>query len=154
VDDFLPQTTRSAETKHGHEANKLSVRRLVMFASALVALGIAVELLIGGVMNGLSEEFKNLHAVAQPPFTDDSGAYPAPRLQDDPAGEFATFKEKELDRLNGYGWVDQPKGFAHIPIDRAIDILAARGLPKGAASGEAGTTGEPRRAAGTGDRKP
>ena len=31
--------------------------------------------------------------------------------------------------LNSYGWVDQKNGIARIPIDRAIDILAARGLP-------------------------
>lgn len=31
--------------------------------------------------------------------------------------------------LNSYGWVDQKNGIARIPIDRAIDIVAARGLP-------------------------
>jgi hypothetical protein len=31
--------------------------------------------------------------------------------------------------LNGYGWVDREHGVARIPIDRAIDLLAQRGLP-------------------------
>ncbi len=31
--------------------------------------------------------------------------------------------------LNSYGWVDQKNGIARIPISRAIDIIAARGLP-------------------------
>ena len=31
--------------------------------------------------------------------------------------------------LNSYGWVDRSKGIVRIPIDRAIDLLAKRGLP-------------------------
>lgn len=31
--------------------------------------------------------------------------------------------------LNSYGWVDQKAGIARIPISRAIDIIAAQGLP-------------------------
>jgi hypothetical protein len=32
-------------------------------------------------------------------------------------------------RLTNYGWVDRNAGKVHIPIDRAIDLLAQRGLP-------------------------
>jgi len=35
-------------------------------------------------------------------------------------------------RLNGYGWVDQSKGIAHIPIGRAMDAIASGALPAGA----------------------
>jgi len=31
--------------------------------------------------------------------------------------------------LHNYGWVDQSKGIAHIPIERAIELTAERGLP-------------------------
>ncbi|HVO69707.1 MAG TPA: hypothetical protein VMT24_06660 [Aggregatilineaceae bacterium] len=31
--------------------------------------------------------------------------------------------------LTTYGWVDRKNGIVHIPIDRAIDLLAQRGLP-------------------------
>ena len=40
-------------------------------------------------------------------------------------------KAEELRRLNGYGWVDRKAGIAHIPIDRAMDIVATTGLPQG-----------------------
>ena len=30
-----------------------------------------------------------------------------------------------------YGWVDENAGVAHIPVDRAIDIVLAKGLPSG-----------------------
>jgi hypothetical protein len=42
-------------------------------------------------------------------------------------------KTEDLERLSHYGWVDRAAGIAHIPIDRAIDILAKRGLPVPAA---------------------
>jgi hypothetical protein len=29
--------------------------------------------------------------------------------------------------LEHYGWVDRDKGVVHIPIDRAMDLLAERG---------------------------
>jgi hypothetical protein len=140
VDDFLPQTTRTTETEHGHEANKLSVRGLVLFASALVALTTAVELILGGVMNGLYTESKSQRSPSL--FKEEPESLPAPRLQDNPAGELAAFKQAELSHLNGYGWVEEEKGIAHIPIARAIEILAERGLPKGSGSAAALTPAE------------
>jgi len=35
-------------------------------------------------------------------------------------------------KLNGYGWVDQEKGIAHVPIERAMDAIAGGKLPAGA----------------------
>ncbi len=37
--------------------------------------------------------------------------------------------------LHTYGWVDQQHGIVRIPIDRAIDMLAQRGLPSRPAAG-------------------
>ncbi|PYX87325.1 MAG: hypothetical protein DMG68_12200 [Acidobacteria bacterium] len=36
-------------------------------------------------------------------------------------------KEEEI--LNSYGWVDPKAGVAHIPIEKAMELLAQRGLP-------------------------
>lgn len=38
--------------------------------------------------------------------------------------------------LYRYGWVDQKAGIAHIPIQRAIDLVAASGLPSRPASAQ------------------
>jgi hypothetical protein len=35
-------------------------------------------------------------------------------------------------KLDGYGWVDRSKGIAHIPIEQAMDQVAAGALPQGA----------------------
>jgi hypothetical protein len=36
---------------------------------------------------------------------------------------------REENILSTYGWADQNAGTVHIPIDRAMDLLAQRGLP-------------------------
>jgi hypothetical protein len=37
---------------------------------------------------------------------------------------------RDRQALTTYGWVDQAHGLAHIPVDRAIDILAEKGAKK------------------------
>jgi hypothetical protein len=54
---------------------------------------------------------------------------PAPVLQVDPRGDLAEFRAKEEARLSSYGWVDRGKGIVHIPIDRAMQEIAAKGIP-------------------------
>ena len=54
---------------------------------------------------------------------------PEPRLQSTPAKDLAAIRAEEDAVLNGYAWVDKDKGIVRIPVDRAIDILAQRGLP-------------------------
>jgi hypothetical protein len=51
---------------------------------------------------------------------------PPPRLQADPAADLAELHAREDNLLNQYGWVDRNKGIVHIPIDQAIDQVAAR----------------------------
>ena len=35
----------------------------------------------------------------------------------------------QLERLNSYGWVNQSKGVVHIPIDRAMEMVAREESP-------------------------
>lgn len=56
--------------------------------------------------------------------------FPTPRLQtDDGYQEIADLHLKEDLLLNNYSWVDQSQGKVRIPIDKAIELLAQRGLP-------------------------
>jgi len=54
---------------------------------------------------------------------------PNPRLQSDPFVELDLLRAAQDAQLNSYGWVDESTGLAHIPIDRAMDLLVANGLP-------------------------
>ncbi len=53
----------------------------------------------------------------------------APLLEVDERGQFHKFVMDQEKQLNSYGWVDEKAGVAHIPIERAMELTAQRGLP-------------------------
>jgi hypothetical protein len=42
----------------------------------------------------------------------------------------ATLKERQAQKLESYGWVDQQQHLVRIPVERAIDLVLARGAGK------------------------
>jgi hypothetical protein len=54
---------------------------------------------------------------------------PEPRLQPAPQVDLQRYLDEERRRVANWGWVDEKAGVVHIPVERAMDILAARGLP-------------------------
>ena len=45
------------------------------------------------------------------------------------ANQGSTWREAAHRRLGGFGWVDKEKGIAHIPIDRAMDMVEKGARP-------------------------
>ena len=71
-------------------------------------------------------------------------AFPSPRLEEDERGQLNGIRTAEDQVLYSYGWVDEKAGTVRIPIERAMDLLARRGLPvrlQSASSG--GVTAKP-----------
>jgi hypothetical protein len=57
-------------------------------------------------------------------------SFPTPRLQlDDGNQDIADLHAREDILLDNYTWVDQSKGTVRIPIERAMQIIAEKGLP-------------------------
>ena len=54
-------------------------------------------------------------------------AFPAPRLQGDPRADRLQLEARQAAELRGYAWVDRSAGLAHIPIEDAMALVAARG---------------------------
>jgi hypothetical protein len=56
--------------------------------------------------------------------------FPTPRLQNDDGNmEVADMHAREDMLLNHYTWVDEKKEIVRIPIERAMEIIAQKGLP-------------------------
>ena len=53
---------------------------------------------------------------------------PPPRLQPNPRSDLLALRAKEQATLETYGWIDREHGVVRIPIERAIDTLAKRGM--------------------------
>jgi hypothetical protein len=54
---------------------------------------------------------------------------PQPQLQPAPLQDLAALHADEDAVLNSYGWVDRKTGVVRIPVQRALELLAERGLP-------------------------
>lgn len=55
---------------------------------------------------------------------------PNPELQTQPRRDIATLREAEDHALTNYAWTDRQRGLVRLPIGRAIELVAQRGLPK------------------------
>jgi hypothetical protein len=56
--------------------------------------------------------------------------FPTPRVQyDDGNQDVADLHAREDLLLSNYTWVDESKGTVRIPIERAMELIAQRGLP-------------------------
>jgi hypothetical protein len=54
---------------------------------------------------------------------------PRPSLLVDEPTVLGAYRAMQDEKLNTYGWVDQPMGTVRLPIDRAKDLVLERGLP-------------------------
>src|SRR5271154_2854184 len=52
-----------------------------------------------------------------------------PLLQVHPHEELETYCSAQQQNVTTYAWVDQPSGVVRIPIDRAMELTLAKGLP-------------------------
>jgi hypothetical protein len=54
---------------------------------------------------------------------------PPPRLQNYPFQDIKELRRNDKPLLDSYEWIDRSAGTVRIPVDRAMDLLAERGLP-------------------------
>jgi hypothetical protein len=67
--------------------------------------------------------------------------FPAPRLEIDERTELNDDRMAEEEKLNSYGYVDDNHVTVRIPIGRAMDLIAQRGLPvRSQAAGQSAET--------------
>lgn len=112
----------------GHEPRDISVRGVTLFAVGLVVAGVVIYLAVAG----LYKAFEHQHPSASAPSRIELQPHmlaPQPQLQTNPAIDLEEFQTAEEAKLNSYGWVDKSAGVIRIPIERAMDLIAQRGLP-------------------------
>jgi hypothetical protein len=125
--------------KEGFEQEDLSAKPILIFLLALIVGCLLVALILRGMYSYL-DAYQNRHEpvqspLVQPPTADtrvvEPGSamkFPEPRLEATETTEINAFRQQEAQTLHSYGWVDQQAGVVRIPIDRAMELLAQRGL--------------------------
>jgi hypothetical protein len=147
------------QTEHGgYERQDLQSSGVLYFLLSLV-VAVALSLLgLRGVYAYLDHRARAAQPAVNPLVTNvpedtrhiapgyPQEAFPNPRLEVDERGQLNGIRLDEEKILYSYGWVDEKAGTVRIPIDRAMDLIAQRGLPvrpQGAVSADpAGKDGE------------
>jgi hypothetical protein len=114
----------TATVERGHERRDASVRGVLWVAAGLVATAAVIQVALYLHMEGLWR----LRQAQVPPPSPVASALPAappePRLQTAPALDLRALRAAEDARLGSYGWVDRAAGIVHIPIERAMELIA------------------------------
>ncbi|MGA2267453.1 MAG: hypothetical protein ABSH44_03185 [Bryobacteraceae bacterium] len=114
----------------GHEETDINEWAVGKFAVALLLVAIAALFLLFGLFRYfLSREGGPPSGRSQVAATEPAKAFPQPQLQETPVLDLKAIREAEDQVLNSYAWIDPEKGVVRIPINRAMDLLAERGLP-------------------------
>lgn len=100
---------------------------------ALAGLALLVALSFAAMIT-FSKVLKSQSIARDPaplPVAEANQPRPRPRaaLQADPTADMKKFAREEEAALTSYAWVDRPGGVVQIPVERALEIVAERGLP-------------------------
>jgi hypothetical protein len=130
----------NAGANGGFERQDLQAKGILYFLLALVLITALCLFALGGVYDFLDRREKASQPPLDPLLTNvnqdtrhvgseyPKSAFPSPRLETDERGQLNGIILDQERTLNSYGWVDEKAGTVRIPIERAMDLLVARGL--------------------------
>jgi hypothetical protein len=113
----------------GHERKDADVISLIVIAALLLLSGALVSFATWGLMDFLSTQ-RNAREKRPPKIASERADFPEPRLQIQPQDDLEKLRATENAELNSYGWIDRKGGVVRIPVERAMQLIAERGLPE------------------------
>jgi len=138
------------DTSLGYESRDVGVTGIMVFLASMAIFVVVTAVLcygIGGMINAQMNkedgrnskwtktvEIRQLGDMPSNPAMQDKVAqlmqsFPTPRVQMDNGDEdIAVLHAKEDLLLDHYTWIDESKGTVRIPIERAMELIAQRGL--------------------------
>jgi len=121
----MDQTLHHSPNGAGHEQREVSVKLIVTSLAFLAVATFFVFLLVVGIFRYFYDTYSTAEAtrLSRPVIP------PEPRIEVAPYEQLQQLRAKEDHVLNTYAWVNKQAGVVRVPIDRAIDLLAAKGLP-------------------------
>lgn len=132
-----------------YEPREADLRVVLWFLAALGLASVLVLLVLWGMFGYFRSKSAERGPLPSPRMYTSAPSVPQPRLQPNPVADYDVYRLSDQETLNSYGWVDQKTGIAHIPIDKAMDLVVERGLPwKTPGAGPAPTAPNPNPATG------
>jgi hypothetical protein len=132
TDSTAASAQRSGEA--GHEKRDGSVRSIALTVGAFIVVGLVLHFALAGLQWAFKKETAREDRkiggfVAEPAIAAERVHFPEPNLQVQPRADLQSFRAREEAELNSYGWINKTAGVVRIPVSRAMDLLAERGLP-------------------------
>jgi hypothetical protein len=133
--------SKNAQGHGSYERRDIGVAGVIYFFLGLAAVTVAIHFLLGGFYDFLDKRTNSEQAPVSPLVTNvptdtrhipknyPDKAFPDPRLETDERNQLNQIRLNEEQTLNSYGWVDEKSKTVRIPIERAMDLVAQRGLP-------------------------
>ncbi len=146
----------------GYEHSDIGVRGVLYFLAGLLVALLLAYFIVDGLYSYLDKRMEKQQAAVNPLVSNapadtrhvtnsyPEGSFPAPRLETDERGQLNDIRLKEEQTLNSYGYIDKNAGTIRIPIERAMDLIAQRGLPVRAGNGKETLAGQPPVTVGSG----
>jgi hypothetical protein len=119
-----------AQTQAGrlYEGSDIDARRVSFFGAGLAGLIIVVMILTYFIHEFVADRYFTRQP-PRPSLAYMRAAAPEPHLTVQAPEELRRLRASEEATLNGYAWVDKESGVVRIPIERAMELVAKRGLP-------------------------
>ena len=119
-----PDAPSAQSQEDGHEVSDASPKVIGLFVIGLFAM-------IFAAMAALGWMYAHLYTTASaiPVKRGEASFRYAPRAKTSIAKDWDAINASAHARLDGYGWTDRAQNAVHIPIARAVDIIAREGLP-------------------------
>jgi hypothetical protein len=140
----MGERPRNAEhAGRGHEERDVQLRPLIVSGMGLAILA-GLSLFATWLLFDYFAARRARLEVTPSPVFEARQPPPEPRLEVSPQQDLRQMRAAETALLHSYGWVDRQAGIVRIPIERAIELLAERGLPARREGQGVGEKGEQR----------
>ncbi len=114
------------------EPDRVSSRIVVGFGIFLVVLTVVAMALMAALFRGIDrerpEEGRGHGRGGRAPDAARAGSRRRRACSSTSRATGRSFRDAEVERLSTYGWMDRSTGAVHVPIERAMDLIAVRGV--------------------------
>lgn len=128
----MHETTKTDAAQHngrGYETSDANFGAVAKFGIGLAVVCAVALALMALMLNSFRAEKKGSEPAMSPMASQREALPPEPRLQVEPDADWLKYKAEEDSVLQSYGWVSREAGVVRLPIARALELVAQRGLP-------------------------
>jgi hypothetical protein len=129
----LPELEASPDHAGSHEPPRVGTLAIAGWGCGLAALVAGTLFSMSWLVSVFQADLAaSLSPEVQTEMTE--AAMTEPKVESDQPEQLAALRSSADARLHSYGTLEGDAGFAHVPIDRAIELVVENGLPFGKAS--------------------